>query len=199
MGVNMSAKPEEEKGSMVDPNETQREEEAKQTSLTKIANALECMSKVVSGIGTTLVTVKVAIDENTKQLKKTEEALNSLVTLIVVGKNKGEMPLPKEEPTPEPKEQPVPEKKTEPKPQTSSTLQPLPQPVPESALGKARMMFPNDLEALLTFEEKGDYITIKPRQFLGSENFAKIASAVRGVGGEYISAGKDSHFRIKKK
>jgi hypothetical protein len=35
--------------------------------------------------------------------------------------------------------------------------------------------------------------------FLGSENFAKIASAVRGMGGEYISAGKDSHFRVPKK
>ncbi len=62
-----------------------------------------------------------------------------------------------------------------------------------------RMAFPEDLENLLTFEEKGDYIMIKPRQFLGSENFAKIASAVRGMGGEYISAGKDSHFRVPKK
>ena len=55
------------------------------------------------------------------------------------------------------------------------------------------------LEARLSFEEKGDYIIIKPKQFLGSENFAKIASAVRGMGGEYISAGKDSHFRVPKK
>jgi hypothetical protein len=62
-----------------------------------------------------------------------------------------------------------------------------------------RMVFPEDLEALLSFEEKGDYIIVKPRQFLGSENFAKIASAVRGMGGEYISAGKDSHFRVPKK
>ena len=62
-----------------------------------------------------------------------------------------------------------------------------------------RMMFPEDLEHLLNFEEKDDYIIIKPRQFLGSENFAKIASAVRGIGGEYISAGRDSHFRVPKK
>jgi len=59
-----------------------------------------------------------------------------------------------------------------------------------------RMMFPEDLEGLLTFEEKDDCIVIKPRQYLGSENFAKIASIVRGAGGEYISAGRDSHFRI---
>lgn len=62
-----------------------------------------------------------------------------------------------------------------------------------------RMSFPEELEARLSFEEKSDYIIIKPKQFLGSENFAKIASAVRGMGGEYISAGKDSHFRVPKK
>ena len=62
-----------------------------------------------------------------------------------------------------------------------------------------RTAFPEDLENLLSFEEKDEYIMVKPRQFLGSENFAKIASAVRGMGGEYISAGKDSHFRVPKK
>jgi hypothetical protein len=66
-------------------------------------------------------------------------------------------------------------------------------------LDEIRMSFPEELEARLGFEEKGDYIIIKPKQFLGSENFAKIASAVRGMGGEYISAGKDSHFRVPKK
>ena len=69
----------------------------------------------------------------------------------------------------------------------------------ERSLDDIRMSFPEELEARLSFEEKGDYIIIKPKQFLGSENFAKIASAVRGMGGEYISAGKDSHFRVPKK
>ena len=67
------------------------------------------------------------------------------------------------------------------------------------SLDDIRMSFPEELETRLGFEEKGDYIIIKPKQFLGSENFAKIASAVRGMGGEYISAGKDSHFRVPKK
>jgi hypothetical protein len=62
-----------------------------------------------------------------------------------------------------------------------------------------RTSFSPDLENLLNIEERNDYIIIKPRQFLGSENFAKIASAVRGMSGEYISAGKDSHFRVPKK
>jgi hypothetical protein len=52
---------------------------------------------------------------------------------------------------------------------------------------------------LLSFEEKVEYIIIKPRQFLGSENFAKIASIVRGIGGDYVSAGKESHFRVPRK
>jgi len=62
-----------------------------------------------------------------------------------------------------------------------------------------RMMFPEDLENLLSFEEKEDFIIVKPRQFLGSENFAKIASVVRGIGGDYVSAGKASHFRVPRK
>ncbi len=67
------------------------------------------------------------------------------------------------------------------------------------AIEDAKMMFPEDLESLLSFEEKDDYIIIKPRQFLGSDNFSKIASRVRDSGGDYVSAGKASHFRIPKK
>jgi len=85
--------------------------------------------------------------------------------------------------------------------------QPLTQPQPSQAPGPGeirkiedvRMMFPSELEDLLAFEEEENYIIVKPRQYLGGENFAKIASIVRGAGGEYISAGKESHFRIPKK
>jgi hypothetical protein len=83
-----------------------------------------------------------------------------------------------------------------PQPTQASTATP---PQMQRSLDDIRMSFPEELEARLGFEEKGDYIIIKPKQFLGSENFAKIASAVRGMGGEYISAGKDSHFRVPKK
>ena len=69
----------------------------------------------------------------------------------------------------------------------------------KTSVEDVRMAFPEELDSLLSFEERVDFIIIKPRQFLGSENFAKIASAVRGMGGEYISAGKDSHFRVYKK
>ena len=85
------------------------------------------------------------------------------------------------------------------------TVPPTPAPVlpkvPErmQVVEDIKMMFPEDLENLLSFEEKEDYIMIKPRQFLGSENFAKIASVVRGIGGDYVSAGKASHFRVPRK
>ena len=74
---------------------------------------------------------------------------------------------------------------------------PTPKPVGKR-IEDIRMMFTKDLEAMLIFEDKGEFIKIPPRQFLGSENFAKIASTVRDAGGEYISAGKGSHFRIPK-
>jgi len=68
-----------------------------------------------------------------------------------------------------------------------------------SPIQKVEVAFPDDLKNMLSFTESDEYITIKPRQYLGSENFAKIASIVREIGGEYISAGKESHFRVAKK
>ena len=85
-----------------------------------------------------------------------------------------------------------------PKPSQTPAASPVETPKTRS-IEDVRMSFPEELETRLGFEEKGDYIIIKPKQFLGSENFAKIASAIRGMGGEYISAGKDSHFRVPKK
>jgi len=74
-----------------------------------------------------------------------------------------------------------------------------PPPQPDTKVDQIKMLFPEDLMNMLMFSEEGDGVTIKPRQFLGSENFAKIASVVRGAGGEYVSAGKASHFKIKLK
>jgi hypothetical protein len=63
---------------------------------------------------------------------------------------------------------------------------------------EARVLFPSELEAMLSFEEKEGSIIIKPKQFLGSDNFGKVAAIVRAAGGEYISQGKTSHFKIKR-
>jgi len=83
----------------------------------------------------------------------------------------------------------------------SPVTAPAPAPVPAERMRSVkdvRTLFPKELEDMLNFEETGKYIIIKPRQYLGSENFAKIASIVRGTGGEYISAGKESHFRLSR-
>lgn len=79
-------------------------------------------------------------------------------------------------------------------PQTAKE-QPATKPV---TIDSVKATFPEDLEAKLTFEDKTDSIILKPKQFLGSETFAKIGSVVRGLNGKYVSAGKDSHFRIPK-
>ena len=63
---------------------------------------------------------------------------------------------------------------------------------------EVRESFSSDLEEMLTFEETEDHVMITPRGFLGSDNFARIASIVRSLGGEYISAGKNSHFKVPK-
>jgi hypothetical protein len=87
-----------------------------------------------------------------------------------------------------------------PAPALSQPVPGAPQPqVGSKVIEDVKMMFPEDLENLLSFEEKDDYIMVKPRQFLGSDNFSKIASVVRGAGGDYVSAGKASHFRVPKK
>jgi len=84
-------------------------------------------------------------------------------------------------------------------PSPAAAPAPLQAPVPAERMRSVkdvRTLFPKELEDMLNFDETGKYIIIKPRQYLGSENFAKIASIVRGTGGEYISAGKESHFRV---
>jgi hypothetical protein len=89
-------------------------------------------------------------------------------------------------------------------PSPTPVTAPAPTPIPTPAeregdsTKEARALFPKELEDMLFFEDQYEYIIIKPRRFLGSENFAKIASIVRGAGGEYVSAGRDSHFKISK-
>ncbi len=87
-------------------------------------------------------------------------------------------------------------------PSTTPTPAPAPTPTPTMPSGPmrstkdVRTMFPTEFEDMLNFTETPEYVIIKPRRFLGSDNFAKIAAIVRSNGGEYISAGKESHFRI---
>lgn len=74
--------------------------------------------------------------------------------------------------------------------------QPEPRQSPSSSIQEVRAKFPQELEELLNFSVEGDNVIIKTKRFLGSEDFSKIAAIVRDMRGEYISAGKDSHFKI---
>jgi hypothetical protein len=91
--------------------------------------------------------------------------------------------------------------------QQKPTVAPVQQPVqpaqtltPDIKLAKILASFPEEILNLINInsEENNMFYIIKPKQFLGSENFAKIASTVRALGGEYVSQGKESHFRISK-
>ena len=61
---------------------------------------------------------------------------------------------------------------------------------------RVEQLFPEELRKLLNFEQTASGWKITPRQYLGSENFAKVADIVRKAGGDYVSAGKSSHFLI---
>jgi hypothetical protein len=65
-------------------------------------------------------------------------------------------------------------------------------------INEVKQAFSSELAGMLVFEENGSFVIVKPRRFLGSDNFAKIASIVRELGGEYVSAGRNSHFKIAK-
>lgn len=65
---------------------------------------------------------------------------------------------------------------------------------------KVKAAFAPELRKLLRFESTGEYEIIKPVQYLGSDVFGRIAAIVRDdLGGEYVSAGRDSHFRVPRK
>jgi len=78
-----------------------------------------------------------------------------------------------------------------------SEVQVVKQPVTVDVVSK---IIPMDLRKDLYFEDTGNYVLIKSRRYLGQETFKKIAEiVVDQLGGEYISAGRNSHFRIKKR
>jgi len=65
-------------------------------------------------------------------------------------------------------------------------------------INDVKQAFSSELAGMLIFEESGGFVIVKPRRFLGSDNFARIASVVRDLGGEYVSAGRNSHFKVPK-
>jgi hypothetical protein len=92
---------------------------------------------------------------------------------------------------------------------SNSTVTPKePQSIPASAV-KPTEQTPRVKEILAALDPYKDLLNIdtesstmlvlvKPAQFLGSENFSKIAATIRTIGGQYVSMGKNSHFEVPK-
>jgi len=65
-------------------------------------------------------------------------------------------------------------------------------------LEQLKEAIPKELVDILTFEEKEGCFIVQPKGYLGSENFVKLLDCIKQFGGEYVSAGKNSHFRVLK-
>ena len=120
--------------------------------------------------------IKNAIEDKTVQTAHYLDRIATALEAISKTKSVSSQTVPTQEPSPQ---------------ESSPQVQP-----PSEFEDKVRSAFPEELESMLSFDVQTDCIKIKPKRFLGSDNFAKIASIVRQLNGEYISAGKDSHFRI---
>ena len=59
-------------------------------------------------------------------------------------------------------------------------------------------IFPEPYSEMLTISDEGTYWQIRPRQFLDSNDFSEVLRIVKQYQGEYVSAGKSSHFRVPK-
>ena len=78
----------------------------------------------------------------------------------------------------------------------SSTAPEAPAP-PRITVESVRSRLAEDLKEVSVSEE-ADGIVVRPTGYLGRDKFASIAAIVRELGGNYISAGKESRFLIPK-
>jgi hypothetical protein len=61
-----------------------------------------------------------------------------------------------------------------------------------------RTLLTNEQDVRVKVEDHGDCIKVVPRGILGKQLFADIARVLKEVKAEYISAGRDSHWRVPK-
>lgn len=69
---------------------------------------------------------------------------------------------------------------------------------PVISVASIENVIPEEVKDSITIIENTDRFIIKSKKFLGTENFAKLGSAIRNINGRYISAGKESRFEIMK-
>jgi len=71
-------------------------------------------------------------------------------------------------------------------------------PAPKMTVSRVNEALGEDAKLVnVTVDVSDGFITVKPREFLGAEAFKRIASKMKAVDAEYVSAGKDSRFTIK--
>jgi len=60
-------------------------------------------------------------------------------------------------------------------------------------------VLPRDLAKLVTFSDESDCIKVKMKTYLGADAFTRLNRTLRdSFDAEYVSNGKESHFKIKK-
>lgn len=69
---------------------------------------------------------------------------------------------------------------------------------PRVGMEEVFALFPKGLLDVLTFRETEDAVVVKPRGYLGSDKFARIADIIKQHGGAYVSKGRESHFVLPK-
>lgn len=72
-------------------------------------------------------------------------------------------------------------------------------PVDYNYITDIELKFTEQQAKQLTFTQQENTWIIKPKYHLEKQTFSDIAKTVRELGGEYISAGADSHFKIKQR
>jgi len=48
----------------------------------------------------------------------------------------------------------------------------------------------------IDFSHQENFIIVKTKQYLNTDDFEELRAIIKDFGGEYVSAGKDSHFKI---
>ncbi len=64
----------------------------------------------------------------------------------------------------------------------------------ETKINGLKNMLPQQVEEKLNFSIENGYIIIRTKQYL-KEGFREVAQALKDAGAEYISAGKNTHWR----
>jgi hypothetical protein len=61
-----------------------------------------------------------------------------------------------------------------------------------------QIMLPDELRSDVTITDEGNNYKVKVNRFLQPERFSQLAEIMKQYGGEYISAGKNTHFKVPK-